>query len=530
MVTGFKGLIKDFIAVDEQYEKAIYAALGNATNNVIIATNFDAQQAINMLKQNNGGKATFLPLDDIRPRGIKEEYIEVLENSPGYKGIAAELIKYPKEFDAAYRHVLGSTIIADTIDNAILISRLTFKLYRVFSLDGDVVNPGGSITGGFNKNNYDRPKMSVEDLSKLILDKENELISLRLEFDNFCNEQNETLNKVNNKNNQRTQYADSIVKLEASLYNYELEFKQYAAQDKDKDGGKAFESELTTNISKLQTKSDKLSGELSVMRQQKALLQSKINDHYAKLSEDSKQLDNCRMQKLASVEEKITCENKIENSKEKINSVYKLTLEYVKENYREELPMSDDQARAMIAKLQHEIDSLGDINFEAIKDLDSRQKQYEDDVKQLDELKAACDKIKDAIKKLDVKAKKDFIDTINNVNNTLPEIFKFLYGGGSCEVTLTDPNDYLNTGIEITVTLPGKTTMPLYLYSGGEQTLITLSILFSILKNKSFPLVILDEAEGALDVANVLRFGQIIRAYSKNTQFVVITHRGGTME
>jgi chromosome segregation protein len=530
MFTGFKGLIKDFIAVDEQYEKAIYSALGNAGNNVIIATNFDAQQAINILKQNHGGKATFLPLDDIRARGIKEEYLEVLQNSPGFQGVAAELIKFPREFEAAYRHLLGSTIVADTIENAILISRLTYKLYRVFSLDGDVVNPGGSITGGFNKNSFSKPKMTAEELTKIILDKENEYSALRSQFETFANEQNETLNKINSKNNLKSQYIDSIANLESKLYSYELEYKQYEAQDQNKDGGKSFENELNTNIANLQTKSDKISTELNVIKQQRMLLKSKQDDFSARINDIHSQLDSCRNAKLTSETDKIKCENILANARDKINNTYKLTLEYVQENYRDELPMSDDQARAIILKLQHEIDALGDINFEAIKDLDARQKAYEENVKQLDELKQACDKIKDAIKKLDVKAKKDFINTINNVNNTLPEIFKFLYGGGSCQVTLTDPNDYLNTGIEITVTLPGKTTMPLYLYSGGEQTLITLSILFSILKNKSFPLVILDEAEGALDIANVLRFGKIIRSYSQNTQFVVITHRSGTME
>jgi chromosome segregation protein len=228
--------------------------------------------------------------------------------------------------------------------------------------------------------------------------------------------------------------------------------------------------------------------------------------------------------------EKVRCEAVIENARNKINQNYHMTIEYASENYNGELPMSDNQARETVSKLQSEIDRLGSINMEAMDELEEKQKRYDELLAQQSELEKAKNDIVEAIKELDNKAREDFTKTIDAVNETLPTVFKYLFGGGMCRVEYVDPENVLTSGIDVTANPPGKNVVHLNLLSGGEKTLVALSILFAILRNKSFPLIILDEAESALDPANVERFGKIIHENSDKTQFVVITHRPGTME
>jgi chromosome segregation protein len=228
--------------------------------------------------------------------------------------------------------------------------------------------------------------------------------------------------------------------------------------------------------------------------------------------------------------EKVRCEAVIENARNKISQNYHMTIEYVMEHYNNELPMSENQARETITKLQTEINRLGSINMEAMEELETKQKRYDELMKQQEELEKAKNDMAAAIHELDNKAKEDFTKTINDVNATLPEVFKYLFGGGICRVEYVDPENILTSGIDVIANPPGKNVVHLNLLSGGEKTLVAFSILFAILKNKSFPLVILDEAESALDPANVERFGNIVHENAKNTQFVVITHRPGTME
>jgi chromosome segregation protein len=287
---------------------------------------------------------------------------------------------------------------------------------------------------------------------------------------------------------------------------------------------------LNEKIAKLTSKKDKLNEELNVARQSKAIHKAKIEDLEARLTEIRFRVDKHRDLIANEQTNKVKCENVLENARNKINQNYKMTIEYAMEHYQDELPMSDNQAREIAAKLQNEIDQLGPINMEAITELDEKQKRYDDLLKQQKELEVAQKVIIDAIKELDEKAKLDFGKTIDAVNQTLPQVFSYLLGGGSCRLEYVDPENILSSGIDVLANPPGKNVVHLNLLSGGEKTLVALSILFAILKIKNFPLIILDEAESALDPANVERFGNIIHENAKHTQFVVITHRPGTME
>ncbi|GHU47185.1 hypothetical protein FACS1894218_1090 [Bacilli bacterium] len=287
---------------------------------------------------------------------------------------------------------------------------------------------------------------------------------------------------------------------------------------------------MNEQLAKLNGRKDKINEELSVARQTKTISKASVEDLEAKLTELRFLIDKHRDVVSKNEVDQTRCEAAITNARTKISETYRMTLDYAMEHYNGELPMSEAQARDTISKLQAEIDRLGTINMQAIEELEEKQKRLDDLMAQQAEMEKAKNDIENAIKELDVKAKEDFTKTIDSVNETLPSVFKYLFGGGTCHIEYTDPENVLTSGIDVTANPPGKNVVHLNLLSGGEKTLVALSILFSILRNKSFPLIILDEAESALDPANVERFGNIIHENAIHTQFVVITHRPGTME
>lgn len=207
-----------------------------------------------------------------------------------------------------------------------------------------------------------------------------------------------------------------------------------------------------------------------------------------------------------------------------------MTLENAILEYSEPLTISDNLARQKIEKLNREIGYMGNMNMDAVNELKEKSERYEKMKAEEMEISESKNELLNAISELDAKAHKDFSDTINKINEELPRTFKYLFGGGNCSIEYTDPDNILTSGIDIKASPPGKHINSLFALSGGEKTLVALSVLFSILKISSFPLVILDEGESALDPSNVERFANIIHAFSDETQFLVITHRPLTME
>ncbi len=271
------------------------------------------------------------------------------------------------------------------------------------------------------------------------------------------------------------------------------------------------------NIQKInQEKKDNLKGKLAITEQQITAARKVID-------ESSEVIIKYNV-------DQANCENILANAKERINTYYKLTIDSAIANYNQSLEMPEDKARDRIRQLSKNIEYLGDLNMEAGKELAEKKERMESLQKELNEATEAKDKILEVITKSDEKAVTDFKTVVDKINDELPEIFKYLFGGGSCRIEFTDESNLLETGIDILASPPGKKVNSLVALSGGEKTLVALSVLFSILKTSSFPLVILDEAEAALDPSNVERFGNIISAFSNDTQFLVITHRPGTME
>lgn len=528
---GVYDIVSKFINVEERYEVAISKALGKSGENIIVETSENAKNAVNFLKQNNGGTATFLPLRDIKSKFVRQEHLDVLTELEGFIGIASKLINVDPKMQVVIDALIGQVIISNTIEDAIRISKYTYQLYKVISLDGDVVFPGGAITGGSNREiisqfNLEKHK---EELEVEIKDIESKLLETKLEYEKISAEHTEVDIKVNEKKYAISNLSNNLENTQKNYDKYLIEYETLTR--KSFDSNKVIdENNIQDEINNLISKKAKIQESLTIATTNKINYSSQLKDIEANLEEVRISLDRIKAALAQSNQNLIRCQNSYDNAKNRINEIYGMTLEFAVENYSKELPMSEAQAKEIINQLRAEIDALGTINPKAVEELTEKQEKYDLIVENRKQTEDSVNNIKVSISELDKAAKSKFAKIINDVNNELPNIFKFLFGGGSCVVTCSDPNNILESGIEVMAHPPGKRISNLKLLSGGEKTLVAIAVLFAILKISSFPIVILDEAEAALDIANVERFAQIIRQNANQTQFLVITHRPGTMK
>ena len=535
ILPGISGVVKDFIQVEPKYEKAIEVALGKTANFVVVDNEDNAKYAIEFLKKNKSGKATFIPLTMVKPKTIREEHNLILQQLEGYIDTANKLIIYDAKYDNLFSSFLGRTIISDDLNSAIIISKYTHTNYPVISIEGEIISTGGAITGGYNKQkigslfNLQEKKSEIE----AELNKSNENYShSKLELVKISSNLEDINLKINEKKILASKYNEKISNAENNLYRYKTELEQlkYSSNKHSDINNISNVNDVDRELAMLYTKKDKIIEELNIARQSKLNNREIYDDYLARLEETRELIDKIRIDLTTYETNQIKCENVMFNAKERLAKDYNMTIDYAVENFNKELSISDAQARETIYQLRADINKLGGINMEALDELESKQVEFNDLSKQQAQLIEAKEKIEQAIAELNNKAEENFRTTINKVNEQLPYVFKYLFGGGNCTIQYTDPENILSSGIDVVANPPGKKIVNLNLLSGGEKTLVALSVLFSILQIHSFPLIILDEAESALDPANVERFGNIIHDNSNKTQFLIITHRPGTME
>lgn len=530
-VSGIYDVVAKYINVEQKYELAISKALGKSIDNIIVDNSENAKNAIKFLKNNNAGKATFLPLKDIKAKTVRSEHLDILDELEGFVGVASRLVDVEEKMMPVIEALIGQVIVADNIDSAVRISKYTNQLYKVITLDGDIVYPGGALTGGSENNfvsqfNLEKHK---DELQAIVDELEKELTNLKIEHEKIIAELNEAETKLNEKKytlNNLTNNLESVTK------NYEKYKNEYEVLTKKSfDNSKVLtENDIQNEINNLQAQKDKISENLNVSIANKIKYTSQSTEFEGQLEDVRLKIDRLKDELNKAEQDSLKCKNILDTARVRINETYQMTLEYAIENFNKELPMSEAQAREVINQLKADIDALGVINHAAIEELEEKQAKFDTIAVNRKETEESLENIRLSISELDKAAKAKFAKLIDDVNAILPDIFKFLFGGGSCAVTFSDPSNILESGIEVMAHPPGKRVSNLKLLSGGEKTLVAISVLFAILKISSFPIVILDEAEAALDIANVERFAQIIRQYSKNTQFLVITHRPGTMK
>lgn len=530
---GIVGVVKDFINVDKQYETAITIALGKSANFIITETEDDSKNAIDFLKNNKAGKATFLPLTLIKPRPIRDEFITIAQQIDGYINIASNLISFDAKYSDLFSMLLGRIFITDNLVSAINLSKYTKSNYQIVTLDGQTISVGGAITGGYNKvkiisifNLEDNKKQFINQLDEL----NKQHADIKIQQTETKTNLDETINKINEKKILLGNYDDKIKNYESNLYRYKIDYEQISKKNNTNPTKKLSVSDLNKQLAELQIKKDKIVQELNVARTTKLNNRQIADDYQARLNETYNFVNKAKTEQ-ANAEINLEKANAvINNAKEKISLEYHMTIDNAIANWTKELPMSDSQARETIYQLRVDLDQIGAINMEALKELEEKQNEFNKISVQHKQLLNAKQTIEKAIAELDNNARNSFKNTIDKVNEVLPSVFGYLFGGGTASVAYTNPDDILNSGIDVTANPPGKKITTLNLLSGGEKSLVALSVLFSILKIHNFPLVILDEAESALDPANVERFAKIIKDNSKNTQFLIITHRPGTME
>jgi chromosome segregation protein len=637
---GIEGAVAELIQVPKQYETAIETALGAAMQHVVVETEEHGRKAISYLKRNQFGRATFLPMNIIKGKYISESQKNMLHQHESFVGIGVDLLQYEARYETIAANLLGNVIITKDLKGANEIAKLVQFRYRLVTLDGDIVNPGGSMTGGTvkqKKNSLLSRKGELEELKekltvmesqtkKLETDvkalkeevsfrerkleemrvkgehlriseqelksklRENELaqenmdehLSLydmekadftsikekhtkrKKELSNILSKNETELQQLNEKIEELTQQKNddrtskdvvtgeiSDLKAELAAKNEQLvnsrgQLERLTTELEDsikrqsvyKDDLNWLQNELEDNFSgeeqlveeakNCAAEKDKTTKLISVRREERLKYQQSIEDEELELKELKRQHKGL-LEALKDEEVKINrFDVDLENRLNHLREEYMLSFEAAKET--SSLTIDIDEARKRVKLIKLALEELGTVNLGAIDEYERVSERYEFLLEQKEDLNEAKDTLFQVINEMDVEMVKRFGQTFTSIQLEFEQVFKELFGGGRAQLKLTHPDDLLNTGVDIVAQPPGKKLQNLGLLSGGERALTAIALLFSILKVRPVPFCILDEVEAALDEANVHRFSQYLKQFSNDTQFIVITHRKGTME
>ena len=530
---GIHNVIASLIDTDNKYNTAISTALGGQASYLVVDTPNIAKELINYLKSNNLGRATFYPLSVINGRYIDNGILDSIRYENGYIGIASELVKYDNRYSNIISNVLGNTIIVDNIDTANRFSSLINKRYKIVTLDGQVVNVGGSLTGGSKDkfNNSLSIRYELEENRKkcnVLEDKNSDIVKKLSDIDK----------DINDINNKLYEYQNNMILYETKRENIYINISKFNKDKEDK------ENELRdlTNITSNNSEEDNLINELANIRENISSVNSslsllkvdedKINNTINELEETSRSSNSYIGKKQKELNNLNIIVNridvKLDNLLNDLTNDYNMTYEFAINNYK--LDMDIDSANKEISKLKNDLLAIGDVNLNAPSEYERVKERYDFLKGQKDDLITAENTLYDIIKEMDTIMKNKLSTTFEEVRREFKIVYKELFKGGNAEIYLTDKDNILETGIEIKAEPPGKKLQSLSLLSGGEKTFTAISLLFAILNVRGVPFCLFDEVEAALDDANVEAFGKYLDKYRDNTQFIIITHKKKTME
>ncbi|WP_077621992.1 chromosome segregation protein SMC [Sediminibacillus massiliensis] len=634
-----EGAVIELIDVPADYITAIETALGGQAQQIVVKDEPAARTAINWLKRNNKGRATFLPMTAIKPKQIPTDLLAGIKDHPGFIGIGSDLVSNEGKFDFVVKNLLGNTVIANTLKDANDLAVRLQRRFRVVTMEGDVVNPGGSMTGGAQKKSNQSLFTREKDLQDIII-KLNDFETKAVEFERKVQSHKLSIqNREEELENKRLELAEirqSEQDIKTNLKEIELKLNHFNENLKlfDQDN-----NQYASDQESLKERDDELSGELSILESELAeiqqsidqlteqqndyhrnreILQGKLHQHQVTLAEQDAQLksqkekcsgiqsqlaelkqsleyNNQQLEQLYEVQYNIETEEEIEEKltekkeqKEKVarliqlrrqervnrterisdaerelkeysrqhqslnthiqdievktnrldvelenrlnhlQTEYAITFEKAKQSF--EKTDNIEQARKSVKLIKISIDELGTVNLGAIEEYDRIEERYRFLTDQQTDLVQAKDTLHTVISEMDEEMIRRFDSTFSQIKEEFSLVFRSLFGGGQAELKLTDPDNLLDTGVEIVARPPGKKLQHLGLLSGGERALTAIALLFAILRVRPVPFCVLDEVEAALDDANVTRFARYLKEFSEKTQFIVITHRKGTME
>lgn len=531
---GIHNVIGNLIDTNDKYKKAISVSLGSASSTIVADNENSIKEAINYLKNNNIGRATFFPLNIIKSRTIYSE-TKLLIDGEKVISTADKLIKYDLKYKNIIENQFGNVIVCNNLDSANELSKKINHKYKIVTLDGELLHVGGAITGGNDsrQNNIISIKYEYEQAIKNEEKLENEIKDFEVEINNIDEKikiseekiyliNKEKINiesKISDKKNKNSDLLlrkDSVnleIKGTNNLLNNSL--------DKEE------EEILNSYYNTLNKKSD-IENELNILSNKKEDLNDQVQQ-YEHLLKRENSIYNQKSNELKEAEIEVNrMDVKLDNLLNLLNEIYNMTYEKATSLYK--LELDSESARSKVGTLKKKLKDLGEVNLAAPSEYEKVSTRYEFLISQREDLVKAENTLLEIIKEMDSVMKNEFINTFNIINKNFTETFKELFKGGTAELKLTDESDLLETGIEIVASPPGKKLTSISLLSGGEKTFTAISLLFAILKSRPVPFCILDEVEAALDEVNVDSFGQYINGLKNKTQFILITHKKKTME
>ena len=531
---GVHNTIGNLIDVDNEYSIAISTTLGSASSYLVVENTSVAKELVNYLKENKLGRATFFPLNVIMGRTIPTDIINIIRNIPGVIGTADKLVKYDKKYTNIIENQLGNVIITNNIDTANSVSEKINRRYKIVSLDGQVVNVGGSVTGGsIVSTNIIKEKYELEKAKRELTNIESKNNNLSLELQELDNDINELETKIYNyrleNSNNDSIKNNKLTLLEETNTKYDNIIKEIKdLKDISSNDISTKEKELLDKYYLTKDIIDNINNIITELKIDK----KKCEDNILELEENNKKsnLFISRMEKeVNNLEIKVNrIDVKLDNLLLNLNEEYNITFEYAKENF--DLEMDEDEARRLVSELKSKLKQIGEVNISSIEEYKRVSERYEFLNNQRNDLKNAEDTLLEIIKEMDEVMIDKFSTTFEEIRKEFKIVFKELFKGGNAELILTDPENMLETGVDIKAEPPGKHLQSITLLSGGEKTFTAISLLFAILNVRPVPFCLLDEVEAALDDANVESFGNYLYKYKDKTQFILITHKKKTME
>ena len=526
-LSGVYGVVSELLIAHADKALAVNAALGGSIYQIITKNEADARNAISFLKRNRSGRATFLPLSVCHPRKMNEQVITIASTSPGFLGFASECVDCKEIFDPVKERLLGNVIVVDTLQNANETAKRLRYAYKIVTLDGDIVHTGGSMTGGVTKNQSTPVTMRQE------LDTINSKIEgQKIKADSCLNETEILTQKLQKENDAIVTLQIELAKLENIYATKKAKYDSILAEYQElgvdiEENAELAQDDLVVQMSKMHAVLDSLSLEIQSLRQSRfdkgndaEQLENQIRLVRREMNSKQSQIHNYEM-------EIVKIKTQLENALNRLSTDYEMTYEYALTK-KEDVEI--ESAKEEVIQLRQAISRLGNVNLDAPNEYKEVKERFDFMTSQKEDLEKASQQILAAIDEMDKTMISQFTEMFNKINAELDGVFKAMFGGGRASLSMVDPDDVLNTGIDIDVQPPGKMVKNIQTFSGGEKALIAISVLFAILKARTMPLCIFDEVEAALDQANVERFARYLSHYRGQSQFIAVTHRPGTME
>ena len=533
---GIHSTIGKLIEINASYTTAIDIALGYSANIIVVDDEISAKAAISYIKDNKLGRATFFPLNVIKSKMLDNTTLNIIKKEQGFIGIASDLVSYDKKYKNIIENQLGNIIVVDNIDNLNKIGKLVNYRYRVVSLDGEVLHTGGAISGGSSKKEASSIIKLKEKLKKLQL-QEQQISILLQDNENDLKQGNVELvdlqNKLNNYISKITQLKESLNRQTINLNDLE---QKYQTKHNELVGIQNIKDvKLDESLNQLLESYYKKNSEKELVTKELNELKTQKNDTFLAISDLEKEnketsaIYKQKMQILKNNEiKKGKLDIQLDNLLNTLNHTYNMTYDKAKQNYK--LELETNVARQEIEKLKKLLISLGNVNLGAIEEFERINTRYEFLTNQKKDLEESIINLNEVIEEMDIIMQDRFVKTFKSIQKEFNLVYQKLFKGGYGRLELTNPDNILETGIDIIAQPPGKKLNSIGLLSGGEKTLTAIALLFAILNVKPVPFIILDEVEAALDDANVETFGKYLLEKRDRSQFIIITHKKKTME